>query len=109
MQNKNKLDEIAKHRLSNQQLKYQQYKGSTFKQKVLDKNITEWNTSYCSMCGKPLVFKFNEDDISVINKCSCGNIKCNYSKLTYDELAIWYTSQVNPVIKSLYKKFWFGE
>lgn len=96
-------------RVVQQQIKFLKYKGETFYKIYKDKNLTEWNVSYCNICGNPITFEFKEDGVIISNNCSCGNTTINMNKLTWDELALWYASQVNPFVKKLNDKFWFGE
>lgn len=92
-----------------EQLKFMKYKGDYFKSVTLSKNIKEWNASYCTVCGQPISFVFGEDKILLQNKCNCGNIKVNLSSLTWDELAIWYYSQVDKLIKQKCDELWFNK
>lgn len=108
-QNQMLLKTIENKKLIDEQLRFQKYKGDTFKNIVLNKNIQNWNASYCSVCGKPIVFSFNEDSVIVNNECECGNTSLNIEKLSYDEFAIWYCSQTNKTTVNYYKRFWFSK
>ena len=89
------------------QLKFMKYKGDYFKTSTLSQNIKEWNASYCTICGKPICFVFNEEGVTIVNKCDCGNIKVNLNSLTWDELAVWYYSQVDKRVKQRCDELWF--
>lgn len=107
--NENTLKNIKNERLLQENLRFSNIKGKTFKNIVLKENIEEWIPSYCNICGKPVVFKFNKDPDKVVidNQCSCGITKLRMNELSYDEFAIWYITQLNEDIKKIYKKFWF--
>ena len=62
-----------------------------------------------SVCGEPVIFRFNDDKVVIENRCNCGVLKLNMSELTYDELAVWFTNQINPDIKRIYTDFWFNK
>lgn len=108
---KNRL--IVKNNFKQQQieelLKFQKYKGDTFKKIVAKRNIDKWSAMYCSACGKSVDFEFNDDDIKVHNNCICKGLKLGYDSITYDEFAVWYTTQTNSSIQKYYKQFWFDE
>lgn len=101
--------QIDNSRLVEEQIRYLKYKGKDFKQIYIDKGITSWNVSYCSVCGNPIEYKFNDDGVIIKNKCNCGNTVLNLKFLTWNEFAVWYASQTTPSVKKLYQKFWFGE
>ena len=107
--NENTLKNIKDERMLQETLRYSNIKGSTFKNIVKRDNIEEWIPSYCNICGKPIIFKFNKDLDKVVidNQCSCGITKLKTSELSYDELALWYLTQLNEDIIKIYKKFWF--
>lgn len=109
----NKLDTAYKQvdtdKVMKEQLKYIKHKGNEFLDIYKDKELKEWNVSYCSVCGNPIIFKFTDDGVIVINKCNCGNTILDLKFLTWDEFAIWYASQTNVSVKKLYERFWFGE
>ena len=107
--NQLQLKAIDDNRIIQESLKFQRYKGYHFKQQVENRNITEWIPSYCSVCGEPVIFKFNDDKVVIENRCNCGVLKLNMSELTYDELAVWFTNQINPDIKRIYTDFWFNK
>lgn len=105
--NQTKLKDIQDYRIIQDALKFQRYKGEHFKRVVLEKDLKEWIPSYCSICGSPVIFKFEEDKVVIDNKCTCNTLKLAISELTYDELAIWYANQINPTVKKEYENFWF--
>lgn len=88
---------------------YRRYKGSYFKQYVLKNNIHSYDASFCSVCGNPVVFQFNDNDVDVINLCNCGNTKINTDKMSYEDLSIWYASTINESAIKRNKMFWFGD
>lgn len=91
-------------------IKFQKFKGSYFKNYVITHNITEWTPAYCSVCGKPLNFKFNEDGVDTDNNCECKSLDFKIKHMTYDEFSLWYTNQiVTPSIIKRYNSFWFKE
>lgn len=91
-------------------IKFQKYKGSYFKKYVINNNINKWEPLYCSVCGHPLVFKFNSNDIQVENLCECKSLEFNLDKLSYDEFALWYANQVAfPTVLKRYNDFWFNK
>lgn len=101
------LKQLEDKRVIDEALRLEKYKGSYFKSVVVDKQIAEWIPSYCSICGKPVKFIFDEDIIKVYNECECNAMLINIDEMNYDEFAVWYTSQVNPVVKAHYNEFWF--
>lgn len=108
-QNELNLKLIEDNRKIQTNLKYIRYKGSYFKNYVEQNNIKHWKAQYCTVCGKPITFRFKKDEILINNGCTCGNLSLNIQKMTYDEFAIWYASQVNSVIEKHYREFWFKE
>lgn len=88
-------------------IKFGRYNGNRFKKIVQTRHITEWKPSYCVICGQPVILKFNENDIDIINKCTCGNISINKDKFTYDEFALWFVCQTDKNIVKHYRQFWF--
>ena len=106
-QNKAKLKVINDKRIIADLIRFQRYKGKYFKDYAEQNNIKEWIPAYCSVCGKPVVFKFEGDKVIIDNQCSCGELKLEKSEFSYDEFSIWYYNQTNPTIKKLYEKFWF--
>lgn len=105
--NEKLLQELEDSRKVQELLKFQRYKGNYFKKVVEDKKLEEWVPLHCSICGAPIAFKFNEDKILVDNNCVCGCTVTGAKEISYDELAVWYHSQLNPNIKNIYKEFWF--
>ena len=107
--NENTLKNIKDDRMVQETLRFSNIKGQTFKNIVSRDEIKEWIPSYCNVCGKPVIFKFNEDPEKVVidNQCDCGVTKLKMKKLSYDELALWYLTQINEDVKKIYKKFWF--
>lgn len=101
------LHEIEDNRKVQELLKFQRYKGDYFKKRVQENNLDEWVPLYCSVCGSPIAFLFNEENVKIENNCVCGCTVTGTEKISYDELAVWYHSQVNPNIKEVYKTFWF--
>lgn len=108
-QNQHKLKKIEDARMVQEALKFQRYKGNYFKSYVEQHNIDRWVSAYCSVCGKPVEFIFNDDDITVNNNCKCGELKLDMKTMSYDELSIWYYNQTSPAVKKIYDKFWFGK
>lgn len=96
-----------KHRIE-ESLKFLRYKGNYYKNFVIENNIKEWCPQYCSICGKPIIFKFEEDNIKIENQCECKTININLKEMSYDQLAIWYASQLDST-KKHYNKFWFNK
>ena len=89
-------------------IRFQKYKGDYFKDYVSKNNISDWTPIYCSVCGKPVIFKFSEDSISIENECECESLKFPLKIITYDEFALWYANQVAvPSIIKRYDSFWF--
>ena len=109
--NKNKylLKSIDNNQLIYEQLKFQKYKGETFRKIVKNRNIKEWTFNYCFLCGKPLTFCFEDDNIILKNYCECDNTTINMDKISYDEFAIWYNSQIDKKILQKYNNFWFNK
>lgn len=107
--NKQKLQEMNKDKLIEQNLKFMRYKGETFRDIVKERKIRQWTCSYCSICGKPVQFIFHKDVINIINKCECSNTKLDLTEMTYDEFAIWYAGQTDNIIKKRLDKFWFNK
>lgn len=107
--NKQKLQEINKDKLIEQNLKFIKYKGETFRNIVKERKIRQWSCSYCSVCGKPVQFVFHKDVINIINKCECSNTKLDLTEMTYDEFAIWYAGQTDKIIRKQLDKFWFNK
>lgn len=105
--NQNRLKNIEDKRIIQQALKFQKYKAHHFKKAVEEKDIKEWVPSYCSICGSPVIFKFEEDKVVIDNKCTCKTLNLLMSEMTYDELAMWFANQINPVVIKEYEKFWF--
>lgn len=103
----NTLRSIKDDRMVKESLKYSNIKGNTFKNIVKQDKIGEWIPSYCNICGKPVIFKFNDDKVVIDNQCDCGITKLKMNELSYDEFALWYLTQINDDIKKIYKKFWF--
>lgn len=101
------LKSIQDARIIRESLKFQKYKGNHFKQQVEERELKEWIPSYCSICGQPVYFEFQEDKVVVNNKCSCGTLKLNLNEMTYDELAVWFANQINPNVTKAYEEFWF--
>lgn len=87
-------------------LKYTKFTGAYIKDKVEKENIKEWTSSYCEVCGNPIIFKFNEDNVQLENNCTCGNIITENNKLTYNDFAFWYHSQMHKNIKKKFEDFW---
>lgn len=89
-------------------IKYQKFKGDYFKKYAKEHNIQTWQPIYCSICGKPLVFNFNSDNIEITNQCDCGALNFKLTNITYDEFALWYTNQIisKPIIDR-YNSVWF--
>lgn len=69
-------------------IRFQKYKGDYFKDYVSKNNISDWTPIYCSVCGKPVIFKFSEDSISIENECECESLKFPLKIITYDEFAL---------------------
>ena len=105
--NENIMKNIKDDRMVKSLIKFSPIKGNTFINIIKEENIEKWVPSYCTLCGKPVIFNFTEDKVVIDNKCSCGFNKLNMLELTYDEFALWYLSQTNEYIKDKYKKFWF--
>lgn len=105
--NKIVLKQIDDQRMVEDLLKFQKYKGSYFKKYVMDNNIALWNASYCSVCGKPVKFLFEDNKIIIDNQCTCGNLELDRNEFSYDEFAIWYANQTNSNVKKVYDEFWF--
>lgn len=107
--NETTLRDIKDDRMLQETLRFSNIKGQTFKNIVLNDEIKEWIPSYCNICGKPVIFKFNEkpDKVVIDNQCSCGVTKLKMKELSYDEFSLWYLTQLNEDIKNIYKKFWF--
>lgn len=98
-QNEYKFKQLDNNRLIQESLKFSKYDGKYFKQLVKDNDINALNINYCQICGEPIRFNFTEDDILVKNLCKCGNITTNKTKMTYDEMAVWYYTLVDPIYK----------
>lgn len=90
-------------------IRFGKYTGNKFKKIVQERDISKWEASYCVICGKPVILKFNDNDIDIENTCTCGNIKINKNKFTYDEFALWFTCQTDKNIVKHYKQFWFKD
>ena len=101
--------QIDKQKQTSQAVKFLKYKGDFFKNTVLKRKIKQYIPMYCSVCGKPVKFKFKKDLIQVENSCNCGNTTIQHNTLTYDEFAIWFASQVEPLVKQRLYKFWLKE
>lgn len=105
--NENILKNIKDKRVISEQIKFLKHKPEKFKEIVQKYEIKEWIPAYCSICGTPIILKFNEDDIIIDNQCNCGAMKLSMDKMSYDEFAIWYASQINPITIKKFEKFWF--
>lgn len=105
--NNNMIKLVDDQRLIEERVKFLRHDGDSFKQKVNDRQIVEWQPSYCSVCGNPITFKFHDNEIEMENKCSCGCLVLNLPNMSYDQFAIWYASQVNDNVRKVYDKFWF--
>ena len=92
--------------LVKQAVKCCRYDGAFFKRVVSERNIKSWNMMYCSICGKPLVVKFNSDNIDVVSLCQCGNLGVDLPNITYDDFAITFNSQTSDSARKVYDKFW---
>ena len=89
-------------------IRFQKFKGNYFRDYVHKNDIVEWVPVYCSVCGKPVVFKFSDDIINIDNKCECNSLNFPLSEISYDEFALWYANQiVTPSIINRYNSFWF--
>lgn len=104
--NKRKLDVINNDKRIQENLKFIRYKGDYFKNYVKENNIETWIPQYCVLCGNPITFIFNEEDVNIENKCNCKTMTLNKTKMSYNEFAVWYASQVDPHTKEHYDKFW---
>lgn len=98
---------IQDDRIVMERLKFAKYKGSTFKKIVKEKNIQQWTPRYCNICGKPVVFSFKDDIITIQNYCTCGCNTVNIDKFNYDDFAVWFSCVVDKNILKYYKEFWF--
>lgn len=107
--NQYKLKQYGDSERIKEYLKFQKLKGEDFKKIALEKNITSMPISYCTICGKPVHFKFEEDNVKINNECECGGLTLNYNQITYDEFAIWYYTQINPIFKKRFDKIWFNK
>lgn len=107
--NENTLKKIQDDRIILESLKFQKYKGYHFKNVVNKKQLENWTASYCSVCGKPIIFHFKENKVEIENQCNCGTLKSIMPEMTYDELALWYSNQTNPNVKKIYEEFWFSK
>jgi hypothetical protein len=103
------LKQLDRNEIIQQNIKFQKYKGDTFKNIVKERNIKSWNFNYCFLCGKPLTCIFEDDKIYIKNECDCGNTKVDINSLSYDDFAIWFCSQTDSNIIKIYKKFWFNK
>lgn len=89
-------------------IRFQKFKGDYFKTYAIKHDIKEWTPVYCSVCGKPVIFKFNSDSINIENNCECKSLNFPLSKISYDEFALWYSNQIiTPSIINRYNSFWF--
>ena len=107
--NKDLYSNLERDRIFAQNVKFIKYKGDKFKDIVKERNIKVWSAAYCTMCGKPVQFKFGKDNVKIINKCTCGNNQLHKDELTYDEFAVYIAGQTEPLVKKLYNDFWFNE
>lgn len=105
--NKQLYEQLMELQQKQDNIKYQRYKGNTFRQIVKDRDIQEWTASYCSVCGKSVKFIFKDDIVLIDNACECGNMILKKQHFSYEEFALWYTQQTNAIIKKRYKNFWF--
>lgn len=105
-----KIDSIIKsvdiNRQVQESLKFARYKGDFFKKRQQELNISEWNISYCSVCGKPVKIKFDNEEPRVDNTCECGNMLIESEPITWDMVAYWYNSQVIKPAMNKNKEFW---
>lgn len=65
------LKKIDNKRIIEESLKNRKYKGEYFRNQVKERNIESWTSNYCGLCGKPVYFKFYEDEIHIENTCNC--------------------------------------
>ena len=107
--NQLKLKSIEDRRIIQQALKFRKYKAYHFQKAIDEKQIKEWIPSYCSVCGKPVIFNFDEEKVVIDNKCECNTLNLLMNEMSYDELAIWFANQINPAVIDRYEKFWFKE
>lgn len=103
------LKQLDRNEIIERNIHFQKYKGDTFKNLVIQNNIKTWEFNYCFLCGKPLIFHFDESKIYLENKCNCGNTSVNIKEMTYDDFAIWFCSQTDSNILKIYKNFWFNK
>lgn len=90
-------------------IKFKRYNGDYFYRYVKQNNITEFEASYCPVCGNPVIFRFLEDVIIVDNDCNCGNTVTNMSQMSYEDLSMWYASVLNDSAIKRNTLFWFGD
>ncbi len=108
-QNQNKLKIIDNSRVVSELLKFQRHKGDYFKRYAEEHSIDKWESAYCSVCGKPVIFNFKCDNIIVDNQCNCGELKLDKKEFTYDEFSVWYYCQTSKIVRKRYDEFWFGK
>lgn len=87
-------------------LKFTNITGSYLIDKVKTKNIKEWLSTYCEVCGNPVIFRFYDNKVVIDNKCDCGNIDINETELSYNDMALWYHCLTNKVLKKKFEDFW---
>lgn len=101
------LKQCDKQKLIKDALKFQKYKGDYFYNYSREHNIKVWNSSYCSICGKPIKMYFKKDKVEIKNMCECGFNKLDLPEMSYDEFANWYAAQTDKIVKDRFKEFWF--
>lgn len=86
--------------------KFSKYTEQYFKNKLKQKNINEWVYTYCNICGKPIKFIFNDNNIDIHSECECGCTKLNENQISYSQFCDWFNCQTNTNVKLFYKQFW---
>lgn len=97
---------IDRERQVHTALRFARYKGDFFKKRCAELNLSEWDISYCTLCGKPLKFKFDKEEPYMENQCTCGNMILKDEPINWDTVAYWFNSQTHQPFIDKYKEFW---
>lgn len=92
-----------------QSIKFLKYKPQYFKDVINKRHIKQYIPMYCNVCGKPVKFKFNKQGVKIENNCNCGGTVIEKESMTYNEFAIWFASQTQPILKQRLEQFWLKE
>lgn len=76
-----------------------------FKQAAQTHNITSWNIRDCSLCGYPLSYYFDGDNVSYDSGCDCISFS-NIQPRSWEDVAEHYNRQTHPDYIKTMDAFW---